>query len=90
MQTILNAIPDFDLGFWTRYNYCIADFYPRIDPATLRYQRLHIMQLRVMYSIFQDNYLDEVCQRWTKQISAFNYLRAGFIKYRALKKLNRV
>ena len=90
VQTVLNAIPDFDLGFWTRYNYCVADFYPSIDPATLTYQRLHIMQLRVMYSIFQDNYFDEVLQMWTKQINAFNYLRSGYIKYRALKKLNRL
>jgi len=90
VQTLLNALPDFDLGFWTRYNYCIADFYPDIDPATLTYQRLHIMQLKVINRIMQFDALETVILKWSNQINPFNYVKCQYLKYRALKQLGRL
>ncbi|MFH1852170.1 MAG: D-glucuronyl C5-epimerase family protein [Candidatus Neomarinimicrobiota bacterium] len=88
--TILNCIPDFDLGYWTRYNYCQAEFYPLIDPATLNYQRLHVLLLKTMNKFRYSESLDNYIRRWHKQINPFNYIKASLVKYQALKKLNRI
>lgn len=42
IQTLKNILPEYDLGYWSRYNLCKADWYPKIDPATIGYHRLHI------------------------------------------------
>ena len=89
-QTVSSAIQDFDLGYWTRYNYCQADFYPAVDPATLTYQRLHIMQLNVLNKIHPNGHFRDTINKWSEQISFINYLRSQMLKYRALQKLGRV
>lgn len=89
-ETILNCLPDFDLGFWSRYNYCTAEFYPPIDPATLGYQRLHILLLKVLNKIRTDEILVNYINRWENQIKLSNYIRSSFLKYKTLKMLNRI
>lgn len=89
-KTILNCLPDFDLGFWSRYNYCTAEFYPPIDPATLGYQRLHVLLLKVLNKIRTSEILVKYINRWENQIGFFNYLRSSRLKYSSLKWLNRI
>jgi len=89
-DTVINALPDFDLGYWSRYNFCRAEFYPDPDPATLTYQRLHIMQLKVLNTIRHSPALNKFIDRWSDQINTRNYLKAQFFKYLALKRLGRI
>ncbi len=90
MKTLINSLPIFDLGYWTRYNYCQEPFYPLIDPATLSYQRLHIMLLRIINLIKPKKIFDDTIKNWTSQVGVFNFIKSAKIKYTALKKLNRV
>lgn len=89
-DTIINCLPDFDLGYWSRYNFCKADFYPTIDPARLQYQRLHILLLKTLNKFRPHEILVKFIIRWNEQINLFNYLRSSLVKYQALKKLGRV
>lgn len=89
-ETIINCLPDFDLGYWSRYNFCQADFYPEVDPATLQYQRLHILLLKALSKFRSHEILDHFIERWNNQIKLTSFLRSGLVKYRALKKLGRV
>ncbi|MCH8011917.1 MAG: hypothetical protein IIA61_08235 [Candidatus Marinimicrobia bacterium] len=90
VETVLNCLPSFDLGYWSRYNYCQADFYPTIDPATLGYQRLHILLLKVMNKIRTSEILVKYINRWENQVHPLNYMKSSWHKYLALKSLNRI
>ena len=90
MATLINALPAFDLGYWTRYNYCQQSSYPLIDPATLSYQRLHVMLLKIINLIRPNKLIENTIKHWTSQIGVYNFFKAAKIKYSALKKLNRV
>ena len=89
-NTVLKALPDYDMDYWSRYNYCRAEFYPAIDPATLTYQRLHIMQLKVLNAIRHNPVLDVFIEKWFQQVRPRNYLKAQFYKFRALKAIGRL
>jgi len=89
-NTLINTLPEFDLGYWSRYNYCKADFYPEIDPATIYYQRLHILQLKVLNKIRYSDSLVYYIKRWQEQINLLNFIRAYWKKYKALKYLNKI
>lgn len=90
INTLINCLPDFDLGYWTRYNYCRAEFYPEIDPATLGYQRLHVFLLKVLNRVKSDSTLEKYIEKWGGQIRPLNVLRSYLRKYSTLKKLNRL
>jgi hypothetical protein len=89
-DTLVNSLTSFDLGNWTRYNYCQADFYPKVDTATLSYHRLHILVLTVMNKIRQSPDIENCIKKWENFVSAKNILNAYVNKYSQLKKLNRI
>jgi hypothetical protein len=83
-------LPEYDLGFWSRYNLCHLDGYPEIDPATVGYQRLHISQLEVMYHYTGDQTFKKYMQIFNKQDTIQNILKMYQLKYKTLKSLNRL
>lgn len=89
-NSLVNCLDQYDLGYWTRYNYCQADFYPNTDTATLSYQRLHIMLLGVISQIINHQQIEETMERWISYITVGNCLRAYRNKYAELKSLGRV
>lgn len=89
-ETLIECLPIFDLGYWTRYNYCQAEFYPDVDPATLSYQRLHIMLLKIMNKICPSSEIDNRIRKWNEQVGVINYFKSGYQKYKTLKQLNRI
>lgn len=89
-SVIIYCLPDFDLDYWSRYNYCQAEFYPAIDPATLSYQRLRVLLLNVIQLIKPNRVIGQYIQRLHRQKTPLNYLRSSLVKYQALKKLNRI
>ncbi|KPJ58071.1 MAG: hypothetical protein AMJ46_14715 [Latescibacteria bacterium DG_63] len=90
IETLMRALPAYDLGFWTRYNYCRADFYPDVDPATVGYHRLHITQLRMLYRLTRKEVFREYAESWARYDVPGNIARMYLIKYRALKKMSRL
>lgn len=84
-KSLIKSLPTFDLGNWTRYNYCQADFYPKVDTATLSYQRLHILLLKVINKIRYSLEIERCITKWENQISIKNILNAYISKYSQLK-----
>lgn len=90
VQSLIKSLSTYDLGNWTRYNYCQAEFYPKIDTATLSYQRIHIMLLTAMNRINPAREFEEKISTWKKQITIWNTLNAYKNKYFELKHLKRI
>ena len=90
LSTLINILPEYDLGFWSRYNLCKADWYPQIDPATVSYQRLHISQLEVMYHYSGNDIFQHYADTFRGQDKFSNMLKMYKIKYKTLSQLNRL
>jgi len=90
ISTLINILPEFDLGFWSRYNLCTAEWYPQIDPATVGYQRLHISQLDVMYHYTNNDIFRDYSETFKKQDDLLNTIKMYKLKYKSLKQLNRL
>ncbi len=90
VQTVRDILPEFDMGFWSKYNLCKAEWYPEVDPATMGYQRLHATQLEMLAKLTGDTFFETAARRFRKQDQPINWARMFFIKYRALKKLKRI
>ena len=83
-------LPKYDLGFWIRYNLCNQPFYPKLDPAHLAYFRLIMTQLELLHRMTGDAFFRDIAEKWRKYDRLPNILRMYWLKYRALKKLNRL
>jgi hypothetical protein len=90
IDTLKKILPEYNLGFWSRYNLCKAEWYPETDPATITYQHLHVTQLELLYRLTNDEIFKSYSQKFKKQIGIINILRMYYEKYRALKRLNRL
>ncbi|WP_206082110.1 D-glucuronyl C5-epimerase family protein [Maribellus sediminis] len=90
IETLKTVLPEFDMGFWSRYNLCNAPWYPKVDPATIQYQKLHITQLKMLFKLTNEDVFQKYMLRFEKQNTLFNAFRMYFIKFRALKKLGRL
>ncbi len=90
IETLKKCLPDFDLGYWSKYNLCQAEWYPKNDPATITYQHLHVTQLNMLYKLTNEKIFKEYAEKFKKQINIFNILRMYFSKYKSLKKLGRI
>jgi hypothetical protein len=90
IQTLKNILSEYDLGYWSRYNLCKADWYPRIDPSTVGYQRLHVVQLRMLYRLTGEALFKQYAITFEEQDKLINILRMYRVKLRALKMLKRL
>ncbi len=89
-NSLLLSLSSFDLGYWSRYNYCKAEYYPDLDPATISYHRLHIMLLKAVNQFRENSILVNYIKKWEDYIGILNYVKASYWKYKSLKKLNRI
>jgi len=90
VETLVRLLPRYDLGFWSRYSLCEADFHPEIDPATIGYHYLHIVQLKLMFRLTGREKFQEYARRWESYINLSNILKMYKLKYSALRKMNRL
>jgi hypothetical protein len=90
INTLKNILSEYDLGYWSLYNLCKAEWYPENDPATLSYQRLHITQLKLLYRLTDENIFKEYAEKFNDQIRITNILKMYKTKYHVLKSLNRL
>jgi hypothetical protein len=78
------------MGYWSKYSLCEAEFHPKIDPATIGYHHLHIIQLELMHRLSGDKIFQEYAERWRNYSQLGNMIKMYWHKYRALKKMNRL
>lgn len=90
IHTLVNSLPEYDMGYWSRYNLCEASWYPKVDPATITYQKLHIVQLKMLYMLTGEEVFDTYLKKFVKQDNLINALRMYVVKFRALKQLGRL
>jgi hypothetical protein len=90
IAALQNILPKYDMGFWSKYSLCSADFHPTIDPATIGYHHLHILQLEVMHKITGNELFHEYAQKWRRDVNWWNIIKMYKIKYGALKTMNRL
>lgn len=87
---LLVNLPEYDLGFWLKFNLCKMDHYPKIDPCTIGYLRLVVLQLKLLAKITGNKELDNYYNKFKEYDRLFNIFRMYPLKYKALKKLNRI
>jgi hypothetical protein len=90
VTTLKDILPQYDLGFWIKYNLCSQPFYPQIDPASITYFRLVNSQLRLIYRITDNSAFVKIADKWKNYDRFINVLRMYWLKYQALRKLNRL
>jgi len=90
IQSLENSLPEYDMGFWSKYNLCQAEWYPAIDPATIGYQRLHINQLDMLYKLTKKPIFKEYLEKFTAQDTFVNAVKMYKVKFNALKKIGRL
>ncbi len=90
VRTLVDLLPQYDMGFWSKYSLCRADFHPEVDPATIGYHYLHIVQLQLMYRLTEKEIFQEYARKWEGYVNWRNILKMYQIKYQALKKMNRL
>ena len=60
--TALEALPDFDLGYWSAYELRWK------EPAALHYQKnIHVPQLRILAQLTGESEFQDVAARWERQ-----------------------
>ncbi|MBN1481686.1 hypothetical protein EH223_04920 [candidate division KSB1 bacterium] len=90
IKSLLKWLPHYDLGYWMRYNYCREDFYPDPDPATIGYLRLVITQLTLFAQLTGETELSTWADYFKQYDRLPNILKMYKVKYKALKKMNRL
>ncbi len=90
VETLKQLLPEYDLGYWIRYNLCREPFYPEVDPATIGYLRLVVNQLNLFYRLTGEETFRNFAEKWAKYDRLLNIWRMYYVKFRALRKLNRL
>ena len=90
IESLLHWLPEYNLGFWLRFNLCTMDHYPAIDPCTIGYLRLICTQLDILHKIAGNKDIGYYYTKFRSYDRFINYLRMYKLKYTALKQLNRI
>lgn len=90
VSALIDLLPEYDMGYWVRFNLCELEFYPKNDPCTIGYLRLIIKQLLILHEITGVKDLKDYSLRFKKYDRLPNIIRMYFAKFKALKKLNRL
>jgi hypothetical protein len=90
IESLIRWLPEYDMGYWLRFNMCKMQHYPEIDPCTIGYLRLAILQLKLLYKITERQELKDFINKFESYDKLPNILRMYPVKYKALKKLNRL
>lgn len=83
-------LPDYDMGYWMKFNICELDFYPENDPCTIGYLRLVTAQLQILHQISGLAILDTYAKKMKGYDRLPNIIKMYKEKFTALKKMNRL
>ena len=90
IESLIYFLPEYDMGYWLRFNLCRMPHYPVIDPCTVGYLHLVITQLKVLIHLTNDDRLSA----WYLKVRGYdrliNILRMYREKFLALKQLKRL
>lgn len=81
LNSLEKKLPDFDIKYWSNYNY---DDGKRI--CSPFYHKLHIAQLTVLYDLFGCSVYREDTEKWEKYQNSFWKPKKAFVK-KALQKV---
>lgn len=90
VEGLIRQLPQYDMGFWSRFNRCDLPGYPQDDPCTIGYLRLVRQQLLILYRITGKDELRHFSEKLHRYDRFPNVLKMYRHKFRALKKLNRL
>ncbi len=90
IESLIDWLPEYDMGYWLKFNYCRMSHYPEIDPCTIGYLRLVNLQLKLLYKLTKRGDFANYYHKFTEYDKKSNLLRMYPVKYRALKKINRL
>ena len=90
IESLINWLPEYDMGYWLRFNMCKMDHYPKIDPCTIGYLRLVSLQLRLLYLLTQNETLKKYYSKFEKYDKPYNILKSYIVKFKALRQLGRI
>jgi hypothetical protein len=90
LSTLMQVLPRYDIGYWSKYSLCEAEFHPKVDPSTIGYHFLHIVQFRLMHRLTGQMIFKEYSDKWSQNIKLINILKMYWVKYKALKKMDRI
>ncbi len=87
---LTKRLPEYDLGFWMKFNLCELDFYPQNDPCTIGYLRLVQAQLKILYNITGNQVLKQYAEKLKHYDRLPNIIKMYKLKFTALRKMNRL
>ncbi|MDA3853351.1 MAG: D-glucuronyl C5-epimerase family protein [Bacteroidales bacterium] len=87
---LVKRLPNYDMGFWMRFNICDLDFYPKNDPCTIGYLRLVRAQLIIFNRITKHPILQAYIKKMKRYDSFVNIVRMYKVKFKALRQMNRL
>lgn len=87
---LIVRLPEYDMGYWMKFNLCELDFYPKNDPCTIGYLRLVQAQLGILYSITGDEMLLQYADKMKRYDRWPNIIRMYQQKFTALRQMNRL
>ena len=90
INSLEKLLPKYDMGFWSKYSLCEADFHPEADPSTIGYHHLHIIQLNLLNKLTGNKIFEQYADKWSVYSTFSNYLKVYKVKYKALKKMKRL
>jgi len=90
VESLINWLPEYDMGFWIRFNHCQMEHYPKVDPCTIGYLRLVVAQLNILGHLTGRSELQDFSDRFHEYDRPLNIFRMYCVKYKALHKLNRL
>jgi hypothetical protein len=67
VAAVRNRLPDYDVGFWSRYSLATPLLYNHWTIAAPIYQQVHIDLLRFLYKITRDQTFAHYANRWERQ-----------------------
>lgn len=90
IESLIDWLPEYDMGYWLKFNMCKMEHYPETDPCTIGYLRLVTLQMKLLYKITQRDDFVTFYEKFKSYDSFKNIIKMYPVKYRALKKLNRL
>jgi len=90
VEGLIRQLPQFDMGFWSRFNRCDLPGYPQNDPCTIGYLRLVTKQFQILHEITGREELFQFSEKFRHYDRIPNILKMYYHKFKALKKLNRL
>ena len=75
-NTLIKMLPQYDLGYWTRYGLFP---HPRPNIASPFYHELHIAQMQAMYKLTDNSVFLDFANKWERQFDNWFYFARAVI-----------